>query len=78
VLARDGVTATTPLRAVAAAAQVSIGTLYYIFPAKEQMITAVLEGIRDEVSAVFQATQTHTGLAHALRHGLENYWKSSS
>jgi AcrR family transcriptional regulator len=74
VLARDGV-ATTTLRAVAAEAQVSIGTLYYIFPAKEQMITAVLEDVREEVSAVFQATETHAGLEHALRHGLENYWK---
>src|SRR3954453_10962858 len=74
VLARDGV-ATTTLRAVAAEAGVSIGTLYYIFPAKEQMITAVLEDVRDEVSAVFQATETHAGLQHAIRHGLDNYWK---
>jgi len=74
VLSRDGVAGTT-LRAVATEAGVSIGTLYYIFPAKEQMITAVLEDVREEVSAVFQAAETHAGLEHALRHGLDNYWK---
>jgi len=74
VLAREGVAGTT-LRAVAAEAQVSLGTLYYIFPAKEQMITAVLEDVREEVAAVFEAADVDAGLGHAIRHALESYWK---
>ena len=74
VLSREGVAGTT-LRAVATEAQVSVGTLYYIFPAKEQMITAVLEDVREEVSAVFEAADVGAGLGQAIRHGLESYWK---
>src|SRR4051794_13571320 len=70
VLARDGV-ANTTLRAVAEEAGVSIGTLYYIFSAKEQMITAVLEDVQEEVSAVFQTAETHAGVEHAIRDGLD-------
>ena len=73
VLRRDGVAGTT-LRAVASEAAVPLGTLHYVFPAKEQLITAVLEDVRDEVSAVFQAAQTNAGLGHAIRHGLHSYW----
>jgi AcrR family transcriptional regulator len=74
VLSREGVAGTT-LRAVATEAHVSLGTLYYIFPAKEQMITAVLEDVREEVSAVFEAADVDAGLGQAIRHGLESYWK---
>ncbi len=74
VLSRDGVAGTT-LRAVAAEATVPLGTLHYVFPSKELLLTAVLEDIREEVSAVFSAAETDAGLDHAIRHGLENYWK---
>jgi AcrR family transcriptional regulator len=74
VLARDGVTGTT-LRAVAAEAGVPLGTLHYVFPTKEQLIAAVLEDIRDEVSAVFRSAEIDAGLEHAIRHGVENYWQ---
>ena len=74
VLCRDGVAGTT-LRAVAAEAEVPLGTLHYVFPSKEQLITAVLEDITEEVSAVFRAAEVDAGLEHAIRHGLENYWK---
>ena len=73
-LARDGV-ANTTLRTIAAEAQVPLGTLYYIFPTKEQVITAVLEDAQDEVSAVFKAAPTRGGLDHALRGALDSYWK---
>jgi AcrR family transcriptional regulator len=73
VLCRDGVAGTT-LRAVAAEAQVPLGTLHYIFPAKEQMITAVLEDVQEEVSAVFEAADVGAGLGNAIRHGLQSYW----
>ena len=74
VLSRDGVAGTT-LRAVAAEATVPLGTLHYVFPSKELLITAVLEDIREEVSTVFSAAETDAGLDHAIRHGLDNYWK---
>jgi AcrR family transcriptional regulator len=74
VLARDGVAGTT-LRAVAAEAGVPLGTLHYVFPSKEQLITAVVEDIREEVSAVFRSSEVDAGLEHALRHGVENYWQ---
>ena len=74
VLRRDGV-ATTTLRAVATEARVSIGTLYYVFPTKEQLITAVIEDVTEEVSAVFRAATTDAGLDHAIRNGLDSYWE---
>lgn len=74
VLSRDGVTGTT-LRAVAAEAGVPLGTLHYVFPTKEQLITAVVEDIRDEVSAVFRSAEIDAGLEHAIRYGVENYWQ---
>ena len=74
VLARDGVAGTT-LRAVAAEAKVPLGTLHYVFPSKEQLITAVLDDTTEEVARVFRATEAHAGLEHAIRHGLDNYWK---
>lgn len=73
VLARDGASGTT-LRAVAAEASVPLGTLHYVFPSKEQLITAVIESVTEEVSAVFWATDVNAGLDHAIRHGLDNYW----
>jgi AcrR family transcriptional regulator len=74
VLCRDGVAGTT-LRLVAAEAGVSLGTLHYVFPSKEQLITAVVEDIRDEVSAVFRSAEIDAGLEQAIRHGVENYWQ---
>jgi AcrR family transcriptional regulator len=74
VLCRDGVAGTT-LRLVAAEAGVSLGTLHYVFPSKEQLITAVVESVRDEVSLVFRTAETDGGLANAIRHGVENYWQ---
>ena len=74
VLSRDGVAGAT-LRAVAAEAKVPLGTLHYVFATKELLITAVLEDIRDEVSAVFEATETSAGLEAAIRDVVQNYWK---
>ena len=74
VLCRDRVAGVT-LRAVAAEAGVPLGTLHYVFPTKELLITAVLEDVREEVSAVFTAAETESGLDHAIRYGVENYWE---
>jgi len=72
VLAR-GVAGTT-LRAVAAEAGVPLGTLHYIFPSKELMLAAVIDDVRQEVSAVFLAAESDAGLEHAIRSGLNRYW----
>jgi AcrR family transcriptional regulator len=74
VLCRDGVAGTT-LRAVAAEARVPLGTLHYVFPSKELLITAVIQDVREEVSAVFKAAEIDVGLDHAIRRGLESYWE---
>jgi len=74
VLARDGVASTT-LRAVASEARVPLGTLHYVFPSKELLLTAVVEDVRGEVSAVFEAVKTDAGLDHAIAAGLESYWQ---
>ena len=74
VLTRDGVAGTT-LRAVAAEAGVPLGTLHYVFPSKELMITAVIEDVREEVSGVLRGVDTHIGLELAIRHGMRAFWE---
>ena len=74
VLTRDGVAGTT-LRAVAAEAGVPLGTLHYVFPSKELLITAVIEDVREEVSAVLMGADKDVGLEHAIRRGLQAYWE---
>ena len=74
VLTRDGVAGTT-LRAVAAEARVPLGTLHYVFPSKELMITAVIDDVREEVSAVLRGVDTHFGLELAIRRGMRAFWE---
>jgi AcrR family transcriptional regulator len=75
VLARDGVAGTT-LRSVAAEAAVPLGTLHYVFPSKELLLTAVFEDVRDEVSAVLKGVaDKEAGLELAIRHGLTAFWE---
>jgi AcrR family transcriptional regulator len=75
VLVRDGVAGTT-LRSVAAEAGVPLGTLHYVFPSKELLLTAVFEDVKDEVSAVLQGVaEKGAGLELAVRRGLETFWE---
>lgn len=73
VLCRNGVAGTT-LRAVAAEAGVPLGTLHYVFPAKADLLLAVIDDTTAEVHAVLEAVGTDQGLEHAVRQGLEDYW----
>lgn len=74
VMSRQGV-ASTALRAVAAEAEVPLGTLQYVFPSKEQLLRAVIEDVIDEIAAVLtDAVETNSGLAHAIRQGLTVFW----
>ncbi len=74
VMARPGVAATA-LRAVAAEAEVPLGTLQYVFPSKELLLRAVIEAVIEEISAVLTASvDVDRGLAHAVRQGLTVFW----
>ncbi|RSM76574.1 TetR family transcriptional regulator [Amycolatopsis sp. WAC 01375] len=74
VMLRDGVTATT-LRAVAAEADVPLGTLQYVFSSKEALLRAVIEDVVEEISTVLTGTvELDRGLAHAIRQGLTSFW----
>lgn len=75
VLVRDGIASTT-LRSVAGEAGVPLGTLHYVFPSKELLLRAVIEDVRDEVSAVLTGVaEKHAGLELAIRHGLRDFWE---
>ena len=75
VLVRDGITSAT-LRSVAAEAGVPLGTLHYVFASKELLIRAVIEDVRDEVSAVLAGVaEKHVGLERAIREGLKAFWE---
>ncbi len=74
VLSEVGVPGTT-LRAVAAEAGIPLGTLHYVFPAKDQMLRAVVSTVTDEVSDTARAgLELDHGVAHALRQGIVSFW----
>ena len=74
VLSNVGVAAMT-LRAVAAEAGVSLGTVQYIFPSKDQLLHAVvLRVIRDVTDALRPETDLDRGVEHALRQGISSFW----
>ncbi|MGU3497898.1 TetR/AcrR family transcriptional regulator [Mycobacterium sp. C31M] len=74
VMSRQGVAATA-LRAVAAEAEVPLGTLQYVFPSKELLLRAVIEDVIEEIATVLTAgVDVDSGLAHAIRQGLTVFW----
>lgn len=73
-LGRDGV-AKTSLRAVAAEADVPLGTMQYVFPSKELLLRAVIEDVVDEIADVIkQSADAAHGLEHAIRTALTSFW----
>ena len=74
VLSAVGVPGTT-LRAVAAEAEIPLGTLHYVFPARDQLLRAVIAQVIDDVvDATAADMQTDRGVAHAIRHGVTHFW----
>lgn len=73
-LAREGV-ARTSLRAVAAEAEVPLGTLQYVFPSKEKLLQAVIEDVVEQIAETLKGSaELDRGLAHAVRRGLRTFW----
>lgn len=76
VLSDVGVAGTT-LRGVAAEAGIPLGTLHYVFPSKDQLLRAVIAAVMDDVvDAVRADLQLDRGVAHALRRGVTNFWRT--
>ncbi|MFD6070841.1 MULTISPECIES: TetR/AcrR family transcriptional regulator [Amycolatopsis] len=74
VLSTVGVPATT-LRAVAAEAGISLGTLHYVFPSKDQLLRAVIGTVVDDISdALRSGLDPDRGFEHALRTGMTTFW----
>ena len=74
VLGRVGVPRTT-LRAVAAEADIPLGTLHYVFPSKDRMLRAIITAVIDDVWTTVRADlQPDQGVARALRHGISTFW----
>ena len=75
VLERDGVAGTT-LRAVAGEADIPLGTLHYVFPSRDLLLTAVTEDIASDVAVLLgSVVDLGSGLEHAIRRGLAGYWE---
>lgn len=71
-----GVPATT-LRAIAGRAGIPLGTLHYIFPTKEQLLRSVILTVIDDISAALRADLLlDSGVEHALRQGVANFWST--
>ncbi|OBI05293.1 TetR family transcriptional regulator [Mycolicibacter heraklionensis] len=76
VLSDVGVAGTT-LRGVAAEAGIPLGTLHYVFPSKDLLLRAVIAAVMDDVVVAVRADlQLDRGVAHALRQGVTNFWKT--
>jgi AcrR family transcriptional regulator len=76
VAIRDGIGRLT-MRAVAAEADVLLGTVTYVFPSKEMLLRAVIEDVTAEIAEVLKSSvDTGRGLEHAIRHGLDHFWST--
>ena len=74
VLSTVGVPGTT-LRAVAAEAEIPLGTLHYVFPTKDRLLRAVIVAVIDDVlDAVRGEIDLGRGVEHAIRHGVNSFW----
>ncbi|MGA5319352.1 TetR/AcrR family transcriptional regulator [Streptomyces seoulensis] len=74
VLSSVGVPAMT-LRAVATEAGIPLGTLHYIFPAKDQLLRAVMARVIQDISSALRAEMVlDRGVEHAFRQGITSFW----
>ncbi|MED5816402.1 TetR/AcrR family transcriptional regulator [Mycolicibacterium sp. 050232] len=74
VLVRDGVAGTT-MRAVAAEAQIPLGTLQYVYPSKQLLLRAVIEDVVEEIADVLRrSANLDEGLGVAIKDGVRRFW----
>ncbi|MFC8899961.1 TetR/AcrR family transcriptional regulator [Streptomyces cinereoruber] len=74
VLSSVGVPATT-LRAVATEAGIPLGTLHYVFPAKDQLLRAVMTRLMRDISEALRAELVlDQGVEHAFKQGIAGFW----
>jgi AcrR family transcriptional regulator len=74
VITRDGVAGTT-VRAVAQEAGIPLGTLQYVFPAKQQLLRAVIEDLVEELASnLLSSVHPDADLEYAIGHGIRTFW----
>ncbi|MGX1809214.1 TetR/AcrR family transcriptional regulator [Nocardia sp. NPDC055321] len=74
VLSTVGVAGTT-LRAVAAEADIPLGTMHYVFPAKDKLLRAVIAAVERDVAAALRVrVDVGHGVAHTIRQSVDNFW----
>ncbi|WP_406865144.1 TetR/AcrR family transcriptional regulator [Streptomyces sp. HUAS MG47] len=74
VLSSAGVPSTT-LRAVAAEAGIPLGTLHYVFPAKDQLLRAVTSKVIADISDALRAeVELDRGVEQAFRQAITSFW----
>jgi AcrR family transcriptional regulator len=74
VITRDGVAGTT-VRAVAQEAGIPLGTLQYVFPTKQQLLRAVIEGLVEELASnLLSSVSPDADLEYAIGHGIRTFW----
>jgi AcrR family transcriptional regulator len=74
VITRDGVAGTT-VRAVAQEAGIPLGTLQYVFPAKHQLLRAVIEDLVEELADnLMSSVPSGCDVEYAIGHGIRTFW----
>jgi AcrR family transcriptional regulator len=74
VITRDGVAGTT-VRAVAQEAGIPLGTLQYVFPAKHQLLRAVIEDLVEELADnLMSSVPPGCDVEYAIGHGIRTFW----
>ncbi|GAB3760699.1 AcrR family transcriptional regulator [Nocardioides ginsengisegetis] len=63
------------MRAVAAEAEISLGTLHYVFPSKDQLLRSVIDSVITELATVLRDdVDLDKGVAHALQQATSSFW----
>ncbi|MFF2551165.1 TetR/AcrR family transcriptional regulator [Nocardia sp. NPDC058058] len=76
VLGAVGVAGTT-LRAVAAEADIALGTMQYVFPSKDSLLRAVVAAVTEDVAATLRVDiEPGLGVEHVLRRSVANFWST--
>ncbi|PEG59416.1 TetR/AcrR family transcriptional regulator [Mycolicibacterium boenickei] len=65
------------MRAVAAEAQIPLGTLQYVYPSKQLLLRAVIEDVVEEIAEVLRrSANLDDSLEVAIKDGVRRFWKT--